>query len=79
MKNDQETYRGYRDEFGFAGAMPAWLGVSAVPDEGFPSGPEVGDQLPGFPLADQWGELRDFHADRAGSKAAVVFHRSAVW
>ena len=79
MTDDKTTFRGYRDEFGFAGAMPQWLGVSKVPDEDFYSGPEIDEPLPGFTLIDQWGKTRDLHVDRAGSKAAVVFNRSAVW
>jgi hypothetical protein len=39
----------------------------------------VGDRLPDFTLPNQRGEKVDFHADRAGRKAAVLFQRSAVW
>lgn len=45
----------------------------------FPTGPAVGERLPGFELPNQDGELIDFHADRGDSKAVVVFYRSAVW
>jgi hypothetical protein len=45
----------------------------------FPSGPGIGERLPDFALPNQRGETVDFHADRAGRKAAVVFQRSAVW
>jgi cytochrome oxidase Cu insertion factor (SCO1/SenC/PrrC family) len=45
----------------------------------FPTGPAVGERLPDFTLPNQRGEKIDFHADRAGHKAAVVFQRSAVW
>ncbi len=45
----------------------------------FPTGPAIGERLPDFVLPNQRGETVDFHADRAGRKAAVVFQRSAVW
>jgi len=79
VSEDKTTVKGYLDEFGFAGAMPQWLGVSKVAEEDFYCGPEVGEPLPPFTLIDQWGKPRDIHVDRARSKAAVVFYRSAVW
>ena len=45
----------------------------------FPSGPDVGERLPEFTLSNQHGDAVDFHADRGGQKAVVVFYRSAVW
>ena len=45
----------------------------------FPSGPAIGERLPDFVLPNQRGEKVDFHADRAGRRAAAVFQRSAVW
>jgi hypothetical protein len=45
----------------------------------FPTGPAIGERLPDFTLPNQRGEAVDFHADRGGHKAAVVFQRSAVW
>jgi len=45
----------------------------------FPTGPAIGERLPDFVLPNQRGEAVDFHLDRAGRKAAVVFQRSAVW
>ena len=45
----------------------------------FPTGPAIGERLPDFALPNQRGETVDFHADRAGHKAALVFQRSAVW
>jgi hypothetical protein len=51
--------------------------IPATPD--FPTGPAIGDRLPDFALRNQRGETIDFHADRAGHRAAVLFQRSAVW
>lgn len=45
----------------------------------FPTGPAIGERLPDFTLRNQRGETIDFHADRGGHKAAVLFQRSAVW
>ena len=45
----------------------------------FPSGPEVGERLPEFTLPNQHGEAIDFHADRGGQQAVVLFYRPAVW
>lgn len=42
-------------------------------------GPSVGSRFPDVRLPDQQGRLVDLHAARAGRKALVVFHRSAVW
>lgn len=45
----------------------------------FPTGPAVGERLPDFELPNQRGEKVDFHRDRDGHQAAVLFQRSAVW
>ena len=45
----------------------------------FPTGPAVGERLPDFILPNQNGKPIDFHKDRDGGKAVVVFFRSAVW
>jgi hypothetical protein len=50
-----------------------------MPDEGFFTGPAVGERLPDFALRAASGVMIDFHVDRGDSKAAVVFLRSAVW
>lgn len=47
--------------------------------EEFPTGPALGERLPEFTLPNQHGEPVDFHADRGGQGAVVVFYRSAVW
>ena len=72
-------YPEYRDEFGQVGPLPASDGQRQVPDEGFFTGPEIGEPLPGFTLKSAAGGRVDLHADRGESKAAVVFFRSAVW
>ncbi len=42
-------------------------------------GPRVGERFPDVTLPDQTGRAVDLHADRAGSRALVLFHRSARW
>lgn len=42
-------------------------------------GPEPGEPFPDVVLPDQGGVLVDLHAQRAGRRAVVVFHRSAGW
>ena len=56
--------------------LPARVSPSSADS---PSGPEVGERLPEFTLSNQHGEAIDFHADRGGQQAVVVFYRSAVW
>jgi hypothetical protein len=75
----EDRNAGYRDEFGFVGPLPTTDGQRQTPEEGFFTGPAVGAPLPGFALRSATGRKIDLHADRAGSKAAVVFYRSAVW
>ena len=45
----------------------------------FPTGPDLGEALPEFSLQNQHGEMVDFSAHRADSRAVVVFYRSVVW
>ena len=71
--------RGYEDEFGFIAPAPLSSNQRKVPPEGFPTGPRVGERLPDFELPDQHGRPVRFHEHRNGSRAAVVFYRSAVW
>ncbi len=68
-----------RDHHGFDAPAPlGHPGRVGLPD-GHTTGPEIGDKLPDFVLPDQHGRAVDFHTDRDGAKAVVVFFRSAVW
>jgi hypothetical protein len=75
----EDPYADYKDEFGFVGPLPASDGQRIPPEEGFHTGPEVGQPLPGFRLRSAAGQIVDLHTDRGDSRAAVVFFRSAVW
>jgi hypothetical protein len=69
----------YTDAFGFVGPLKVTSGQRKIPDAGFPTGPGIGERLPDIELGDQTGRRVALHADRGGSKAAVVLFRSAVW
>ena len=69
----------YEDEQGFLGPLPVTSNQRRIAPEDFPTGPAVGERLPDVVLTDGSGGRVDLHADRDGSKAAVVFIRSAVW
>jgi hypothetical protein len=42
-------------------------------------GPQVGARFPDVVLPDQHGRRVSLHEERAGRRALVVFHRSALW
>ena len=42
-------------------------------------GPQVGEQVPDFDLADQTGRTRNLQSIMGPRGAMVVFHRSADW
>lgn len=68
------------DEYGLFVPVPiSHPGRRFPADDEFPTGPAIGERLPDFELIDQNGRRIDFHADRNGRRAAVVFQRSAVW
>ena len=67
------------DVLGFEAPAPLGHPARTGLPEGHATGPEIGERLPDFALPDQHGRVVDFHEDRAGSPAAVVFYRSAVW
>ena len=68
-----------RDALGFDAPAPVGHPGRAGLPAGTSPGPAVGERLPDFSLVDQTGRTVDFHRDRGGAKAAVVFYRSAVW
>lgn len=69
----------YTDELGFTAPLPANDPQRLLPEPGFATGPEIGELLPTIELPAADGSLVNLHEDRAGSKAAVMFFRSAVW
>ena len=67
------------DDLGFDAPAPLGHPGRASLPEGHATGPEIGERLPDFELPDANGQAISFHAHRGGSKAALVFYRSAVW
>ena len=53
------------------GRMPA--------TDDFPTGPAIGEAVPDFTLTDQSGESVTLSEVLRGSRAMLVFHRSARW
>ncbi len=47
--------------------------------EDFPTGPDIGERLPGIVLPDQHGNLVNIEEARGGGRALVMFHRSVRW
>lgn len=68
-----------RDHHGFDAPAPLGHPARSGLTEGHPTGPEIGTRLPDFRLPDAFGREVDFHADRGGAPAVLVFYRSAVW
>ncbi len=74
MSDDQFT-----DDYGFTGPLPVTSTQRMVPTGEFHPGLTIGEPAPDFELPNHLGETVSFHADRDGSRAAVLFYRSAVW
>ena len=68
-----------RDETGFDAPAPLGHPGRAGLPPGHSTGPNIGERLPDFELPDASGRAVNFHEDRDGSKAALIFYRSAVW
>lgn len=45
----------------------------------FPTGPAIGESFPDFTLMNQRGERVTLSSARGGSRAVIVFERSAHW
>ena len=68
------------DDLGITIPIPASHPARRYPaSDEFPTGPEIGERLPTFSLANQHGRMVDYHTDRGDSKSIVVFYRSAAW
>ncbi|MEE4281347.1 MAG: hypothetical protein V2I41_05360 [Pseudomonadales bacterium] len=70
---------GWQDHDGFVGPMQPGTGPRSDPKGEFPTGPEVGQQMPDVQCATADDTHFDLHADRAGRPAVFIFYRSAVW
>jgi len=76
---DTMSQEKFTDEYGFAGPLPLTSTQRMIPTGDFQPGLAIGQAAPDFELPNHLGETISFHADRDGSRAALLFYRSAVW
>ncbi len=69
---------GWRDHDGFVGPMQPGTGPRSDPKGEFPTGPEIGQQMPDVQCATTDGSRFDLHADRAGRPAIFIFFRNLI-
>ena len=74
MSHDEFT-----DDYGFTGPLPVTSTQRMIPTGDFHPGLAIGQHAPDFELPNHLGETISFHTDRDGSRAALLFFRSAVW
>ncbi len=67
------------DQIANAGRLPVTSTQRMIPTGDFHPGLAIGQPAPDFELPNHLGETVSFHADRDGSRAALLFYRSAVW
>ena len=75
----EQTETGWRDHDGFVGPFRPGNGPRSDPRGIFPTGPEIGTQMPDIQCLSVDGENFDLHRARAGKPVIFVFFRSAVW
>ena len=73
----EKTEHGWRDIDGFVGPMQPGFGPRTDPKGPFPTGPDIGDQLPVFSCQDVLGNPYSF--SRESKPTIMLFFRSAVW
>ncbi len=73
----EKTEHGWRDIDGFVGPKQPGFGPRTYPKGPFPTGPDVGDQLPVFTCQDVMGNPYSF--SRESKPTIMLFFRSAVW
>ncbi len=73
----EQTEHGWRDIDGFVGPMQPGFGPRTDPKGSFPTGPDIGAQLPLFSCRAVFGNAFDFSTD--AKPTIMMFFRSAVW
>jgi hypothetical protein len=56
-----------------------WLNFVEAQNDGFKTGPEIGDKVPAFTLSDQEGRMHKLNTLTGASGLLLVFSRSAGW
>ena len=56
-----------------------WLEFVAAQNDEMHTGPEIGEKVPGFSLADQYGKTRVLGDLMGQDGLLLVFSRSALW
>jgi len=84
MKSELETRgtktdTGWQDHDGFIGPVRPGNGPRSDPRGDFPTGPDVGEEMPDVCCSTSDATRFDLRAHRAGRPAVFVFYRSAVW
>ncbi len=70
---------GWRDKDGFIGPFQPGLGPRSDPRGEFPTGPNVGTNLPDVSCLNADGEVFNLSEHRGDHPAIFIFYRSAVW
>lgn len=71
--------KGWRDQDGFVGPMKPGNGPRSDPRGDFPTGPDVGEQMPDVRCTTVDGTTFDLHEVLGNRPAVFIFFRSAVW
>ena len=64
---------------GSSGSVRGRAGATGVGSAGTSLGPQVGEQVPGFSLPDQNGQIRTLESILGPNGAMLLFYRSADW
>ena len=75
----EKTEHGFRDHDGFVGPIEPGNGPRSDPRGEFPTGPDIGSQMPNIHCLDADGAPFDLEQARGDHKAVFIFYRSAVW
>ena len=69
----------WRDSAGFVAPYEPGTGPRVNPVGWYPTGPDIGEELPPICLTSFEGDVVDVHEARASGPAVVSFLRSVVW
>ncbi len=70
---------GWRDQDGFVGPFKPGNGPRTDPRGRYPTGPDIGEQMPDVHCATEEGTPFKLHEHRGNKPTVFIFFRSAVW